>query len=75
METQGSLLCLQEPATCPYPKPDQSSSCTHLRSILILSQLFPTKTLHALLLPYVLHAQPTSFFSIWSPKYLMNTDH
>ena len=27
METEDSLLRLQEPATCPYPKPDQSSPC------------------------------------------------
>jgi hypothetical protein len=25
METEGSLPCPQEPATCPYPEPDQSS--------------------------------------------------
>ena len=30
---------------------------------------FPTKTLYThLLSPYVLHAPPKSFFSIWSPK-------
>ena len=27
MEPEGSLLCLQVPGTCPYPKPDQSSLC------------------------------------------------
>jgi hypothetical protein len=25
MEPEGSLPCLQEPATGPYPKPDESS--------------------------------------------------
>jgi hypothetical protein len=25
MEPEGSLLCLQEPATGPYPEPDKSS--------------------------------------------------
>jgi hypothetical protein len=25
METEGSLLCSQGPATDPYPKPDESS--------------------------------------------------
>ena len=28
MEPEGSLPHLQVPATCPYPEPDQSSSCT-----------------------------------------------
>jgi hypothetical protein len=25
METEGSLLCSQEPATCPYPEPNESN--------------------------------------------------
>jgi len=36
----------QEPATCPYSEPDQSSPCTHLtswRSVLILSSMGPLK--------------------------------
>jgi hypothetical protein len=40
MEPGGSLPHTQEPATCSYPEPAQSSSCTHpttLTSILILS--------------------------------------
>ena len=55
---------------------------TSWRSILILSSHlslglpsglfltgFPTKTLYTpLLFPYVLHAQPTTLWSIWSPK-------
>ena len=27
MEPEGSLPYSQEPATCPYPEPDQSTSC------------------------------------------------
>jgi len=27
MEPEGSLPRLQEPATCPYPEPYQSSAC------------------------------------------------
>ena len=30
MEPEGSLPHSQEPATCPYPKPDQSSPCPHI---------------------------------------------
>ena len=40
MESEGSTLHSQQPATCPYPQPDQSSPCTHStswRSIWILS--------------------------------------
>ena len=40
MGPKGLLLHLQEPATCPYPKPDQSSPCTpshFLKILLILS--------------------------------------
>jgi len=28
MEPKGSLPQLQDPATCPYPKSDQSSPCS-----------------------------------------------
>ena len=28
MESESSLLRLQEPATCPYPEPDKSSPCS-----------------------------------------------
>jgi hypothetical protein len=40
MEPGGSLPRSQEPATCPYPEPAQSSPCPYLtswRSILMLS--------------------------------------
>jgi hypothetical protein len=40
MEPEGSLRHLQEPTTCPYPEPAQSSPCPHPTfriSILILS--------------------------------------
>jgi hypothetical protein len=30
MEPEGSLPHSQEPATCPYPEPAQSSSCPHI---------------------------------------------
>jgi hypothetical protein len=63
MEPEGSSPYTQEPATCPYPEPDQFSLCpppTSRRSILILSTYlrvgltsgllpsgFPTKALYA----------------------------
>jgi len=32
MECEGSLLCSQQPATSPYPEPDESNS--HLTTLL-----------------------------------------
>ena len=74
MEPEGSLLHSQVPATCPYPEPDQSSTCPHLtswRSILILSSHrhlrlpsglfpsgFPTQTLHTPLLSTIRAGSP-----------------
>ena len=37
METEGSLPHSQDPTTCPYPEPDQSSPCL---TILILEDNF-----------------------------------
>ena len=75
-ELYGSLSHSQEPASCSYPKPDQSSPRSQLNSskfILIVSSYlrlrlpcglfpsgFPTKTLHAPLLSPVGKHAPTS---------------
>ena len=69
MEAGGSLPHWQDPATRPYPKPDQSSPSPHptaYKSILVLSShlcpdhpsglvpsYFPTKTLYARLLSHI----------------------
>jgi len=43
MEPEGSILCSQEPPTCPYHEPDQSptpptsSTLIYIRPILLLS--------------------------------------
>jgi len=36
MEPEGSLPLLKEPATCPYPEPDQSSPCIPLFHFLMI---------------------------------------
>jgi hypothetical protein len=33
MESEGSLQHLQEPATCPYPEPDQPSLCPTIKPV------------------------------------------
>jgi hypothetical protein len=33
MEPEGSLLCSQEPATCPYPEPNESNPHPDVRKV------------------------------------------
>jgi hypothetical protein len=48
MEPNGSLLRLQEPATCPYPEPDQLSLCTPSLFLKIhLNIILPCMGLHS----------------------------
>jgi hypothetical protein len=42
MEPKGLLLCSQEPATVPYPKPDRSSAYHSILSILRSILILPT---------------------------------
>jgi hypothetical protein len=77
MEPEGSSPYTQEPATCPYPEPDQSSLRLGLPSGLLPSG-FPAKALYAhLLSPYVPHVLPISVFPTWSPEWYLvrNTEH
>ena len=79
MEPEGSLPHSQEPATCPYPEPDQCSSCPashflkkNISIILVLpSGLFPstpTPCMCLSCLPCVPQALSISLFFIWSTE-------
>jgi len=77
METEESLSCSWEPATVPYPKPNESStqiSAQFLRTVLKLSSHlslrlpsgsfhsgFPSKILYALLISPMLVTSPVHF--------------
>jgi hypothetical protein len=86
MEPEGSLPHSQEPATCPYPEPAQSSPCPVIRLLedpfyyyppiyASVSQMVafpqvssPKSGMHFSPPPYMPHAPPISFFSIWLPE-------
>ena len=42
METEVPLLCLQEPATCPHPEPDQSRPCPPSHFLRIHFNILPS---------------------------------
>ena len=60
MEPEVSLLHSQAPATCPYPKPDQS----------IPSSLVPFFTLHINVI-----SQPTLLFTVFLPGQVSRQKH
>jgi hypothetical protein len=82
MGPEGSLPRLQEPDTCLYPEPDQSSYVLKILSditllsapgslfpVVSLPQVFPPKS-YMHLSDIVLHAPPISFGLIW--EHLVN---
>jgi hypothetical protein len=82
MEPEGSSTYTEEPATCPYPEPDQSSLRPHTQPLEdpsgLLPSDFPTKALYPpLLAPYVPHVLPISIFLTWSPEWYLvrSTEH
>jgi hypothetical protein len=79
MEPEGLLPHLQEPATCPYPEPNQSNPC-HLSHVLkirfnIILPSMPVSSTWCLPLRLSLHypvctslAPPITFFFIYYPN-------
>ena len=71
METEGSLLCLQESANCPYPTLDKLILRHPILGLPrgLLPLVFPTKALYTFpfIPPNVTHASLISYFFIWLP--------
>jgi len=77
MEPKGSLQHSQQPATCPYPEPDQSSPCPHpttWRFILILPQHRPGSPMWSLSLTSP-HRNPVSTFPLPEMCYMPRLSH
>jgi hypothetical protein len=75
MEPKGSLPHPQVPATCPNPKPAQSSPYLHLCLGLLsglFSSGFPIKTVHVSPLPHTPYMPRPSHSSVWT---FCNTMH
>jgi hypothetical protein len=62
MKPEDSLSCSQEPATCPYPEPDESSPHTH-------TPYFPKIHFNIIILP------STPLSSEWSPPFIISDEN
>jgi hypothetical protein len=63
MEPGGSLPHSQEPATCPYPEPAQSISCSPSQFLKIyFNIILPSTPNPVAILKSTLHCQPSSHF-------------
>jgi len=73
MEPEGSLLRLQVPTTCPYPGPDQSTSCPHIPFPKDPSYYYPP--IYALVFQMAMFPQvspPKPFIHLHSPSYVLH---
>jgi hypothetical protein len=57
MEPERSSPYTQEPTTCPYPEPDQSSLCAPTQPLLIFSIRFAVQNRKYIYILYTLHKQ------------------
>jgi len=85
MEPEGSLLCSQEPATDPYPQPDESSQLPILFSKIHFHIILPfmpkssywpspfriSNQNFVFIIPHVYVTPCNSPSSIWSPQYFI----
>ena len=65
MEPEGSLPHSQQPATCPYPEPDQSSPCPTSHYLKI----------HFNIIPHFCLSVPSGFFPIRFPTNTLYAPH
>lgn len=76
MEQKGTLRRSQQHATCPYPKPNQSSTRPlsyfsfkiHFNNIPPTPSFPPTPSMYFSSSPHAPHARPSLLLLMWSPE-------